>query len=225
MLEYLIKANVLGMILFFIPAFYIFIRINAPIENELIERKLYLACGAGAIFGSIAEAMILAGGLKTNSEEIGFSSLIFVTPLITMTLLYLSVNFKTFREDNYAGYYAAGVGLFYGASKEFWNLWVLETNIDGLSIGDNLVDLLMGTSFVILMGGCGLWMGEACRIEKNKLRMFGRLTMLCMFMNFLLVSSIEMTSMLVDYVAIVTVAVVGVSLLYRGQINLQKIKR
>ena len=101
----------------------------------------------------------------------------------------------------------------------------METNIDGLSIGDNLVDLLMGTSFVILMGGCGLWMGEACRIEKNKLRMFGRLTMLCMFMNFLLVSSIEMTSMLVDYAAIVTVAIVGVSLLYRGQVNLQKIKR
>ena len=49
--------------------------------------------------------------------------------------------------------------------------------------------------------------------------------MLCMFMNFLLVSSIEMTSMLVDYAAIVTVAVVGVSLLYRGQVNLQKIKR
>jgi len=225
MLEYLIKANVLGMILFFIPAFYIFIRNNIPVENELVERKLYLACGAGAIFGSIAEAMILAGGLKSYSENIGFSSLIFVTPLITMTFLYLSVNFKTFRKDNYAGYYAAGVGLFYGASKEFWNLWVLETNIGELSIGANLVDLLMGTSFVILLGGCGLWMGEACRVEKNKFRMFGRLTLICMFMNFLLVSSIEMTSMLIDYVAIVTVAVVGASLLHRGQMNLLKIKR
>lgn len=225
MLEYLIKANVLGMILFFLPAYYIFNRINAPVENELIERKLYLACGAGTIFGSIAEALTLAGGLKIYSEDIGFSSLIFVAPLITMALLYLSVNFKIFREDNYAGYYAAGVGLFYGASKEFWNLWVTETNQGKLSIEGDLVNLLMGTVFVILLGGCGLWMGETCRAEKGKLRMFGRLTGLCMFMNFLLVSSMEETSIIVDFVAIFTIGIVGVALLESGRINLPKTKR
>ncbi len=224
MLEYLIKANVLGMVLFFIPAFYIFIRIAAPIEKELTERKLYLACGAGAVFGTVAEALILAGGLKSSSE-IGFASLIFVAPLITMALLYLSVNFKTFREDNYAGYYAAGVGLFYGASKEFWNLWVLETNEGKLNIGDNMVDLLMGVAFVILLGGCGLWMGETCRIGKNKLRMFGRLTLVCMFMNFLLVTAIEKPSIIVDFVAIFTIGVVGMTLLESGRKKLLKTKR
>ena len=224
MLEYLIKANVLGMLLFFIPAYYVFIVINTPVEKQLIERKLYLACGAGAIFGSIAEALILAGRLKAYSD-IGYGSLIFVAPLVTMSLLYLSVNFKTFREDEYAGYYAAGVGLFYGAAKEFWNLWVLETNMGKLSLGENLIDLLMGFSFVILLGGCGMWMGEACRVEKNKLRMYGRLTLLCMFMNFLLVSSMEKTSIVVDLIAVVTVCIVGASLLFRGKINLPKTKK
>ena len=84
MLEYLIKANVLGMILFFIPAFYIFIRNNTPVENELVERKLYLACGAGAIFGSIAEAMILAGGLKSYSENMILSYIIFLKFITTL---------------------------------------------------------------------------------------------------------------------------------------------
>ena len=222
MLEYLIKANVLGILLFFIPAYYIFIRISASVETELVERKLYLACGIGSVFGSIAEALTLGGGLKSYSEDIGFSSLIFVTPLITISLLYVSVNFKTFRKERYAGYYAAGVGLFYGASKEFWSLWVLETNIGELSLGVNLIDLLMGMAFVTLLGGCGLWMGEACRVGEDKLRMFGRLTLLCILMNFLLVSSMEMTSVIVDYAGAFTVGAVGMTLLRRGQMNLPK---
>ena len=141
-------------------------------------------------------------------------------------------NFKTFREDKYAGYYAAGVGLFYGASKEFWNLWVFEVtpNSDGIvekmSLSDDLiVPILIGTSFVIFLGGCGLWMGETCRIGKGRFRMYARLIILCVFMNSLLVTALEETSMLIDCFAMSTIGIVGASLLYRGKINLLKTKR
>ena len=55
--------------------------------------------------------------------------------------------------------------------------------------------------------------------------MFGRLTLVCMFMNFLLVTAIEKPSIIVDFVAIFTIGVVGMALLESGRKKLLKTKR
>ena len=46
-------ANLLGMVTLFAPAFWLFLRTIAPVEEQLQERKLYLACGGGASFQAL----------------------------------------------------------------------------------------------------------------------------------------------------------------------------
>ncbi|MEE3276626.1 MAG: hypothetical protein VX193_02210, partial [Candidatus Thermoplasmatota archaeon] len=112
-------ANLLGMVALFIPAFLIFLRTIASVEEQLEERKLYLACGGGAIFGTLAEVLILVGGFDLRSPEVGYASLLFVTPALVTLFLWLGLRMRTFRDARHAAFYAAGFGLFFGAAHEF----------------------------------------------------------------------------------------------------------
>ena len=84
-------ANLLGMVVLFVPALWLFLRTIAPVEEQLEERKLFLACGGGTIFGTIAEALILVGGFDLRSPEVGYASLMFVTPALELLLLWLGL--------------------------------------------------------------------------------------------------------------------------------------
>ena len=77
-------ANLLGMVVLFVPALWLFLRTIAPVEEQLEERKLYLACGGGTIFGTIAEALILIGGFDQRSTKVGYAELMFVTPALVL---------------------------------------------------------------------------------------------------------------------------------------------
>ena len=46
------QANVIGMLMYIIPAMLLFFWIINGLEDRLVERKLYLACGIGVVLGT-----------------------------------------------------------------------------------------------------------------------------------------------------------------------------
>ena len=52
------QGNVIGMLMYIIPALMIFLFIINGLEDKLVERKLYLACGIGVVLGTIAELIM-----------------------------------------------------------------------------------------------------------------------------------------------------------------------
>ena len=56
------QGNVIGMLMYIIPALMIFLFIINGLEDKLVERKLYLACGIGVVLGTIAELIMYVSG-------------------------------------------------------------------------------------------------------------------------------------------------------------------
>ena len=61
------QANVLGMLAFIVPALILFLRVIKNVEDKLVERKLYLACGIGVVLGTAADIIMILGGVDLYS--------------------------------------------------------------------------------------------------------------------------------------------------------------
>ena len=120
------QGNVLGMLAYIMPALAIFLWTIKNVEDRLVERKLYLACGIGVVCGTVADIIMILGGIDKHSERTGYASMILVSPIILMIFLFLGVNLNTFKSEPAAPFYSAGFGLFFGGSVEFWKLLMTE---------------------------------------------------------------------------------------------------
>ena len=108
------QGNVLGMLAYIMPALAIFLWTIKNVEDRLVERKLYLACGIGVVCGTVADIIKILGGIDKHSERTGYASMILVSPIILMIFLFIGVNLNTFKSEPAAPFYSAGFGLFFG---------------------------------------------------------------------------------------------------------------
>lgn len=213
-------ANLLGMLVLFAPAFWLFLRTITPVEEQLEERKLYLACGGGAIFGTIAEVLMLLGGFDLRSPTVGYASLMIVAPALVMLVLWFGLRLRTFRDARYAGYYAAGFGLFFGAAHEFWKLLVLEARLDGtLPFPGGLLDAWFGLAATVLLGGMALWLMPALQRDSG-VRAAARLALLYLALGFLRISAIERPEPAIDAVTALAFAAGAAALYQQGAARL-----
>ncbi len=214
-------ANLLGMVTLFAPAFWLFLRTIAPVEEQLQERKLYLACGGGAIFGTIAEVLMLLGGFSLRSPTVGYVELMIVAPALVMLVLWLGLRLRTFRDARYAGYYAAGFGLFFGAAHEFWKLLVLEAGQpDGvLPFPGGLLDAWFGLAATVLLGGMALWLMPALQRDSG-VRTAARLALLYLALGFLRISAIERSEPAIDAATALAFAAGAAALYQQGAARL-----
>jgi len=209
-------ANLLGMVVLFTPAFLLFLRTIAPVEEQLEERKLYLACGGGTIFGTIAEALILVGGFDQPSPEVGYASLMFVTPALLLLLLWLGLRLRTFRDSRHAAFYAAGFGLFFGAAHEFWKLLVLEARLGGeLPFPGGLLDAWFGVAAMVLLGGMALHLMPALQRDSG-VRTAARLALLYLALGFLRITAIERPEPAIDAATALAFAAAAAATYQRG---------
>ena len=118
------QGNVIGMLAYIVSAMLLFSWIIKDVEQKLVERKLYVACGLGVVLGTGSDIIMILGGINGYSENTGYASKILVSPIILFIFLFIGVNRKTFKEEKGASYYSAGLGLFYGGAGEFWKLLV-----------------------------------------------------------------------------------------------------
>ena len=132
------QANVIGMLMYIIPAMLLFFYIINGLEERLVERKLYLACGVGVVLGSVAEVIMFLSGTDLYTD-VAYASMILVTPFIVMIFMYIGVNLKTFKDEPAAPHYSAGYGLFFGGAIEFWKLLITESRYSDMSLGDFLL--------------------------------------------------------------------------------------
>jgi len=183
------QANVIGMLMYIIPAMLLFFYIIKGLEDRLMERKLYLASGIGVVLGSIAEVIILLSGADLYTD-VAYASMILVTPFIIMMFMFIGVNLKTFKNEHAAPYYSAGYGLFFGGTIEFWKLLITESRYSDMSIGDFLIITLFGLGTVVFLGGAGMWIAYAIRND-NGIRVTGRLAFLYLFLQYLYASALE----------------------------------
>jgi hypothetical protein len=184
------QANVIGMLMYIIPAMLLFFWIIKGLEDRLVERKLYLACGIGVVLGTIAEAVIFISKSHLYNTKTGYASMILVVPFILMMFMFTGVNLKTFKEEPAASHYSAGYGLFFGGSVEFWSLLMTENMYDNMSSGDVLLITLFGLSTVLFLGGVGMWISYGIRND-NGIRVAGRLAFLYLFLQYLYASALE----------------------------------
>ena len=80
------QANVIGMLMYIIPAMLLFFYIINGLEERLVERKLYLACGVGVVLGSVAEVIMFLSGTDLYTD-VAYASMILVTPFIVMIFI------------------------------------------------------------------------------------------------------------------------------------------
>ena len=85
------QGNVLGMLAYIMPALAIFLWTIKNVEDRLVERKLYLACGIGVVCGTVADIIMILGGIDKHSERTGYASMILVSPIILMIFLFLLI--------------------------------------------------------------------------------------------------------------------------------------
>ena len=78
------QGNVIGMLMYIIPALMLFLFVINGLEKRLVERKLYLACGIGVVLGTIAQALIFISGSHMYDVRTGYASMILVIPFILM---------------------------------------------------------------------------------------------------------------------------------------------
>ena len=210
-------ANLLGMVVLFVPALWLFLRTIAPVEEQLEERKLYLACGGGTIFGTIAETLIQLGGFDQRSPNVGYAELMFVTPALVTLLLWLGLRLHTFRNARHAVYYAAGFGLFFGAAHEFWKLLVLEAR----SVGDTLpfpgvlLYTWFGLAATVLLGGMALHLMPALQRDSG-VRTAARLALLYLALGFLRISYMERPELAIDAATALAFAAAAAATYQRG---------
>ena len=184
------QGNVIGMLMYIIPALMIFLFIINGLEDKLVERKLYLACGIGVVLGTIAELILYVSGTDLHTDELGYSSMILVTPFIVMMFLYRGTYLKTFRLEPAAVHYSGGYGLFFGGTIEFWKLLLTESRYPDMSVGDFTIITFFGLASLLFLGGAAMWIAYAIKNE-NGIRIAGRLTILYLFFQYLHASALE----------------------------------
>ena len=220
------QANVIGMLMYIIPAMLLFFYIINGLEDRLEERKLYLACGIGVVLGSVAEVIMFLSGtdLYTN---VAYASMILVTPFIVMVFMFIGVNLQTFKDEPAAPHYSAGYGLFFGGAIEFWKLLITENRYSDLSIGDIMLITGFGLSTVVFLGGAGMWIAYAIK-KGNGIRITGRLAFLYLFLQYMYASALEhvlygLHDFLLIIASLMAFLVTSGALFHQGYLRLPKI--
>ena len=65
------QGNVIGMLAYIVPAMLFFSWIIKEVEENLVERKLYIACGLGVVLGTGADIIMILGGINTLLKDKG----------------------------------------------------------------------------------------------------------------------------------------------------------
>tara|TARA_B100000586_G_scaffold36083_1_gene23196 strand:+ start:220 stop:909 length:690 start_codon:yes stop_codon:yes gene_type:complete len=221
------QANVIGMLMYIIPAMLLFFWIINGLEDRLVERKLYLACGIGVVLGTIAEAIIFVSGTHVYDAETGYAPMILVTPFIIMMFMFAGINLKTFRDEPAAPYYSAGYGLFFGGSTEFWKLLMTEDMYQNMSSGDIFLITIFGSGTVLFLGGVGMWISYGIRND-NGIRTAARLSFVYIFLIYLNASALEHVhggthDLMLVIAGLVGFLVASGALFHQGYLRLPKI--
>jgi len=222
------QANVIGMLMYIIPAMLFFFYIIKGLEDRLVERKLYLACGIGVILGSIAEIIMFLSGTDLYTD-VAYASMILVTPFIVMIFMFIGVNLKTFKSEPAAPHYSAGYGLFFGGAIEFWKLLITENRYADMSVGDVMLITLFGLATIIFLGGAGMWIAYGI-INDNGIRITSRLAFLYLFLQYLYASALEhvlygLHNFVLIIACLIAFFVVSGALFHQGYLKLPKIMK
>ena len=223
------QGNVIGMLMYIIPALMLFLFVINGLEDRLVERKLYLASGIGVVLGTIAQAIIFISGSHMYDIRTGYASMILVIPFILMMFMFAGVNLKTFKEEPAAPYYSAGYGLFFGGSVEFWNLLMTEDIYSDISSGDIFLITFFGLSTVLFLGGAGMWISYGI-MHENGIRATGRLAFLYVFLQYLYASGLEHLhygnhDLYLIISCLIAFLVVSGALFHQGYLRLPKIAK
>ena len=225
------QGNVIGMLLFIIPALVLFLYVINGLEDRLVERKLYLACGIGVVIGTIAEVILFFSGADLYTE-LAYASMILVTQFIVMMFMFIGVNLKTFKDEPAAPHYSAGFGLFFGGALQFWKLLIAEDQYGDMSSGDMTLITLFGLGSVIFLGGAGMWIAYAIKENgpKNGIRISGRLAFLYVILQYLYASGLEhvhygMHDLMLIIASLMAFLVVSGALFHQGYLRLPKIAK
>jgi len=225
------QGNVIGMLMYIIPAMLLFFYVINGLEEKLVERKLYLACGIGVVLGTIAEVILFLSGTDLYTD-LAYASMILVTPFIVMMFMFVGVNLKTFKDEPAAPHYSAGYGLFFGGAVEFWKLLITEDRYSNMSSGDVLLVAMFGLSSVLFLGGAGMWISYAIKENnpKNGVRIAGRLAVLYVFLQYLYASALEhvhygMHDLMLILASLIAFFVVSGALFHQGYLRLPKIAK
>ena len=221
------QANVIGMLMYIIPAMLLFFWIIKGLEDRLVERKLYLACGIGVILGTIAETVIFVSGTHVYDAETYYAPMILVTPFIIMMFMFAGINLKTFRDEPAAPHYSAGYGLFFGGATEFWKLLMTEDMYPNMSSGDIFLITIFGLGTVLFLGGTGMWISYGIRND-NGIRTAARLAFIYVFLIYLNASALEHVHVGTHDLILVIAGLVGFlvasgALFHQGYLKLPKI--
>ncbi|MCH2618771.1 MAG: hypothetical protein MKZ83_00195 [Candidatus Poseidoniia archaeon] len=222
------QANVLGMLAYIVPAMLLFFEMIKKVEDKLVERKLYIACGVGVVFGTIADIIMILGGIDLHSEDTGYAAMMLVTPFIMLIFMFIGVNLNTFKSEPAAPFYSAGFGLFFGGSVEFWKLLMTEERFPDLATGDLLLIAGFGLGTVLFFGGAGMWIAYGI-VHGNGVRVAGRLAFLYLFLVFLNASALENIhydvhdSVLVSVAALAGYFAIGATLFHQASLKLPSI--
>jgi hypothetical protein len=225
------QGNVIGMLMYIIPAMLLFFYVINGLEEKLVERKLYLACGIGVVLGTIAEVILFLSGTDLYTD-LAYASMILVTPFIVMMFMFIGVNLKTFKDEPAAPHYSAGYGLFFGGAVEFWKLLITEDRYPNMSSGDVLLVAMFGLSSVLFLGGAGMWIAYAIKENnpKNGVRIAGRLAVLYIFLQYLYASALEhvhygMHDLMIIIASLIAFFAVSGALFHQGCLRLPEIAK
>ena len=225
------QGNVIGMLMYIIPALMLFLFVINGLEYRLVERKLYLACGIGVVMGTIAEVILFFSGADLYTE-LAYASMILVTPFIVMMFMFIGVNLKTFKDEPAAPHYSAGYGLFFGGALQFWKLLIAENQYGNMSSGDMTLITLFGLGSVVFLGGAGMWIAYAIKENgpKNGIRISGRLAFLYVILHYLYASGLEhvhygMHDLMLIIASLMAFLVVSGALFHQGYLRLPKIAK
>ena len=225
------QGNVIGMLMYIIPALMLFLYVIKGLEDRLVERKLYLACGIGVVIGTIAEVILFFSGADLYTE-LAYASMILVTPFIVMMFMFIGVNLKTFKDEPAAPHYSAGYGLFFGGALQFWKLLIAEDQYGDMSSGNMTLITLFGLGSVIFLGGAGMWIAYAIKENgpKNGVRISGRLAFLYVILQYLYASGLEhvhygMHDLMLIIASLMAFLVVSGALFHQGYLRLPKIAK
>ena len=225
------QGNVIGMLMYIIPALMLFLYVIKGLEDRLVERKLYLACGIGVVIGTIAEVILFFSGADLYME-LAYASMILVTPFIVMMFMFIGVNLKTFKDEPAAPHYSAGYGLFFGGALQFWKLLIAEDQYGDMSSGDMTLITLFGLGSVVFLGGAGMWIAYAIKENgpKNGVRISGRLAFLYVILQYLYASGLEhvhygMHDLMLIIASLMAFLVVSGALFHQGYLRLPKIAK
>ena len=223
------QGNVIGMLAYIVPAMLFFSWIIKEVEENLVERKLYIACGLGVVLGTVADIIMILGGINTYSEGIGYASKVLVSPIIILIFLFIGVNRKTFKEEKGAAYYSAGYGLFYGGAIEFWKLLVTE-EIHDLSVIDFIILASFGLSTVLFLGGVAMWVSYGIHRGKGA-RIASRFAVLYLILSFLNTLALEQIhydiygSFIVPLVSLLGFSVISFAVFHQAKLRLPPIAK